>query len=95
MVKTRAKRRVLTFEKILEKALSIPGDKVAFLVIATAATVAVSISLMVLGMKSFKLKEENRWIAERIQQKEMEIQHLKSDISELLSSFEIVKVDGE
>ena len=95
MVKVRAKRRVLTIEKTFERVFSIPGEKAAFLVVALVVTVTVSVALVVLGMKSFKLKEENRWIAERIEQKRMEIQHLKSDISELLSSFQIVKVDGE
>ncbi len=95
MVRARAKRRTLKSERVFERVISIPSDKIILLVVSITVAVVVSISLVVLGMKSFKLKEENRWIAEKIEQKRMEIQHLRSDISELLSSFQIVKVDGE
>ena len=95
MVKTRAKRRVSTFSRTFEKVFSIPNDKAMFLIATFAITVVVSVSLVVLGMRSFKLKEENRWLEERIEQKRIEVQHLKEDISELLSNFQLVKVDGE
>ncbi len=95
MVKIRAKRRTLVFGKTLERVFSVPSDKALFLIATFAITVLVSVSLVVLGMKSFKLKEENRWMAERIEQKKIEVQRLKGDISELLSSFQLVKVDGE
>ncbi len=89
MIKVKAKRRTLT----RERAFSIPLESTAVLVIVVMITVFIAATLIFLGMRSLKLKEENRWISERIEQKRIEVQRLKDDVSELLSNFELVRID--
>jgi len=90
VIRIRAKRSVLKIEGVFTGTF----EGTALLVGSIALVVILAVFLVNVGMKSFKIAQENEWLRGRIETLRMEKESLQSKISEMVSEFEVLKPDG-
>ena len=88
-VKTRAKR------KSLADLITLPLEGYLVVIGIIVATVVLAMAFMIIGIRSHNLVQENRWLKEKIEKVRIEVKHLRAELSGVLSSYEVMDLDGE
>ena len=88
-VKARAKRKSLT------DLITLPLEGYLMVVGVVVATIVLAMAFVTIGVKSHNLVQENRWLREKIEKVRIEVKHLRAELSGVLSSYEVMDLDGE
>ena len=88
-VKARAKR------KSLADLITLPLEGYLMVVGVVVATIVLAMAFVMIGVKSHNLVQENRWLREKIEKVRIEVKHLRAELSGVLSSYEVMDLDGE
>ncbi len=60
-----------------------------------AVAIVLTMAFVTIGVKNHNLVQENRWLKGKIEKVRIEVEHLRTELSGVLSNYEVMDLNGK